>query len=271
MTSAAAYVGTARRTFSQALTHLLETSYSLLGSRRVLDLIAQDIQEVVDQFYPVPEHLHSGWMVFTGVKAVGAKARPGQSAADHQLVSLAWPVLLAEDLQALAAIPSGEVGKQARQTLLQRRVARIVEYGWQHAQGPVLLSLADLAAMLNLSTVQVSQLLQGARKATGKPLLTKGYYFDQGMRPTHKHEIIALYEAGLDEADIARQSHHQQTSVGRYIRDYNRVKLLVKSQVSIDRIVYLTDLQPNVVKAYLDMVYQHHPDLIPEEVSPAHI
>ena len=82
--------------------------------------------------------------------------------------------------------------------------------------------------MLNLSTVQVSQLLKAARQATGKPLLTKGYYFDQGMRPTHKHEIIALYEAGLDEADIARQSQHEPSSVGGYIRDYERVKLLLR-------------------------------------------
>ena len=65
------------------------------------------------------------------------------------------------------------------------------------------LTLADLAAMLNLSTVQVSLLLKEARKTTGKPLLTKGYYFDQGVRPTHKDQIIALYESGADEADIA--------------------------------------------------------------------
>lgn len=264
MTSRQAYAGTAQRTFAQAIVRLLETSYALLGSRRVLALIAHDVKELAEQFYPPPERLHSGWMVFTGVRASGHKARPGQSGADHELVTLAWPVLLAEDLQILATMPQGKAGKQTRQAWLQQRIARIVEYGWQHPQGPVLLTLADLGAMLNLTTVQVSQLLQAERKATGKPLLTKGYYFDQGMRPTHKHEIIALYEAGLDEADIARHTHHQPTSVGQYIRDYERVKLLLKNRNSIERIVYLTGMQPNVVKAYVGMVYQHHPDLAPE-------
>lgn len=267
--SSQAFVGTAQRTFAQAVVHLLESQYHLLGSRRVLELLAQDIQGLVDQFYPLPERLQSGWMVFTGVKADKRKAHPGQSAADHELVTLAWPVLLPEDLEAMAKAPPGRAGREARQALLRKRLARIVEYGRQHPQGPVALTLADLAVMLTLDTVQVSQLLQAARRETGKPLLTKGYYFDQGMRPTHKDQIIALYEAGLDEAEIARQSQHQATSVGQYIRDYERVKLLLKRQDSIERITYITRMQPNVVQAYVAMVYQYHPDLVSEQVSPA--
>lgn len=268
MSSSQAYVGTAKRTFSQALVHLLETSYGVLGSRRVLELLAGDVKTMVDRFFPTPDRLRPGWMVFTGVKATGPKARPGQSAADCELVTLAWPVLVTEDLQKLSQLPKGPAGQRARQDLLQRRVARIIEYGWQHPEGPVLLTLADLSAMLNLGTARVSALLKAARKATGKPLLTKGYYFDQGMRPTHKDQIIALYEAGLDEAEIARQSQHNLTSVGRYIKDYERVKRLLKEQCSIDRIAYFTDMLPSVVTAYVGMAYHYYPDLAPEEVSP---
>jgi hypothetical protein len=267
--SSQAYVGTAKRTFVQAFIHLLETSYRLLGSRRVLELLAEDVKTLAEQFFPAQERLRSGWMVFTGVKATGHKAHPGQSAANHELVTLAWPVLLSEDLQVLATMPTGQAGKQARQDLLQKRIARIVEYGWDHPRGPVLLTLADLSAMLNLGTVQVSQLLKAARQATGKPLLTKGYYFDQGMCPSHKGQIIALYEAGLDEADIARQSQHEPTSVGKYIRDYERVKLLLRNQTCPERISYLADMKPNVVNAYIDMVSQYHPDLVSEQMSPA--
>jgi hypothetical protein len=266
--SSQAYVGTAKRTFSQALVHLLETSYGVLGSRRVLELLAGDVKTMVDRFFPTPDRLRPGWMVFTGVKATGPKARPGQSAADRELVTLAWPVLVPEDLQKLAQLPKGPAGQQARQDLLQQRLARIIEYGRQHPEGPVLLTLADLSAMLNLSTARVSVLLKAARKATGKPLLTKGYYFDQGMRPTHKDQIIALYEAGLDEAEIAHQSQHDLTSVGRYIKDYERVKRLLKEQHSIERIAYFTDMLPNVVTAYVGMAYHYYPDLVPEEVSP---
>jgi hypothetical protein len=265
--SAQAYVGTAKRTFQEAVRHLLETDYGLLGSRRVLRLLAEDLQRLVEAFYPPPQRLSSGWMVFTGVKASGSKARPGQSASDHELVTLAWPVLLPEDLQALANLPQGKQSRQARRAWFQRRLVRLIEYGWQHPQGPVLLTLADLSAMLGLNTVQVSQLLSAARRTTGKPLLTKGYYFDQGMRPTHKSEIIALYEQGMDEADIARHTDHAPASVGKYIRDYERVKLLIAHQTPLQDIGPLLQLQPNVTKAYVELVQDYHPDLQPEEVS----
>lgn len=255
-----AYVGTTKRTFQQALLQLLEREYGLLGSRRVLELMAQDVQGLIDQFYPRPERLSSGWLVFTGTKASGAKAHPGQQGGDHELVTLAWPVLLPEDIENLTRLPDRQ---KNRQQWLQQRLVRLVEYGWHHPEGPVLLTLADLAVMLGLNTSQVSRLLRAARQSTGKALLTKGHYFDQGMRPTHKAEIIALYEQGWDEADIARQSGHTPSSVGRYLRDYERVKLLLKRGIPIEQISQLVDMQPGVVDAYVKLINQYHPDLIP--------
>lgn len=255
-----AYVGLSKRTFQQALVHLLENGYALIGSGRVLDLLADDVQQLVDQFYPQPQRLNSGWLVFTGTKANGHKAYPGDKATDYELVTLAWPVLTPEDRQYLATQPET---KATRQQWCQQRLIRLIEYGWQHPDGPVLLTVADLAAMMGLTTVQISQLLKQARQTTGKALLTKGYYFDQGMRPSHKTEIIALYEQGLDEAAIARRTQHAQTSVGRYIRDYERVKLLLKQNIPVEQMSQLIEMQPNVVNAYVKLLAQYHPDLTP--------
>ena len=258
--SSQAYVGLSQRTFQQALVHLLESDYSLLGSRRVLDLLAQDVQQLVDQFYPQPKRLSSGWLVFTGTKANGHKAYPGDQASDYELVTLAWPVLTSEDRQQLAHQPET---KQARQQWFQQRLIRIIEYGWHHPDGPVLLTVADLAAMLGMTTVQVSLLLQEARQTSGKSLPTKGYYFDQGRRPSHKDDIIALYEQGLDEAEIARRSQHAQTSVGRYIRDYERVQLLLKRGIPVEQMAQLIEMQPSVVNSYVKLACQYHPELTP--------
>jgi len=254
-----AYVGMTKRTFEQALIQMLESDYGLLGSRRVLELLAQDVQQLVERFHPTPQRLRSGWMVLTGTKATGPKAYPGQSAGDHQLVTLAWPVLLAEDVEQLARQADR---KETREQWFQQRLARIVEYGWNHPDGPVLLTLADLAAMVGLNTSKISQLLRQARQSSGKALLTKGHYFDQGMRPTHKVEIIDLYEQGLDETDIARQSAHALDSVGRYIRDYERVKLLLKRAIPVEQMSRLINMQPNVVDAYVKLAHKYHPDLI---------
>jgi hypothetical protein len=257
--SSQAYVGTADRTFRQALIHLLESQYGLLGSQRVLKLLAEDVQELAEKFYPAPEHLSAGWMIFTGTQATGAKAYPGARASDHKLITLAWPVLLPEDLEYLASHPDT---RPSRETWFQQRLVRIIEYGCDHPEGPVLLTLADLSAMLGLNTVQISKLLQRARQQTGRPLLTKGYYFDQGRRPSHKAEIIALYESGLDEVDIARRSAHAQQSVGRYIRDYERVMVLLQNGISADQIPQLSGMSPGVAKDYAKIVAEYHPDLV---------
>jgi len=120
--------------------------------------------------------------------------------------------------------------------------------------------------MLGLSYIQVGKFLQEARQETGKSLLTKGYYFDQGLKPTHKAEIIALYESGLDEAAIAVQSGHAQDSVGQYIRDYERIKLAVKHRMPIEQIPAMIAMQPSLTKAYLELIAQYHPNLLTESV-----
>jgi len=121
--------------------------------------------------------------------------------------------------------------------------------------------------MLGLTTVEVSILLKQARATTGKSLMTKGYYFDQGMRPTHKADIIALYETGKDESEIARQTSHAPKSVGKYIRDYERVKTLLSSGTSVHDVQTILQLQPAVVRAYMSLVELYHPDLLPEVLS----
>jgi hypothetical protein len=260
--SGQAYVGTAKRTFRAAMLNLLKNDYGLLGSDRVLNLLADDVQQLVNAFYPPGKRLGNGWMVFTGTKASGKKARPGQSATDHELVTLSWPVLLPEDIQDLLTRPPGAEPSKARRQWFQKRLVRIIEYGWHHPKGPVLLTQADLSAMLGLTPVQVCQFLTEARTTTDKPLMTKGYYFDQGMRPTHKAEIIALYESGQDEVDIARKTSHAPTSVGRYIRDYERIKMLMSHGTSVEDIRVVLQMQPNVVQAHMHLVQQYHPDLM---------
>jgi len=258
------YIGVLRRTFKEAVMHLLESDYGLIGSRRVIQLLAEDVQQLAHQFYPAPEHIASGWMVMTGTKAEGKKHGPNKTAGQYTLVTLAWPVLLFTDIEAFTQMPPGKAGREKRRQLLKERLVRLVTHGWNHPQGPVLLTLDDLSLMLGIGDVKVSLLLAEARTETGQPLLTKGYYFDSGVRPTHKAEIVALYEQGLDEAQVARRTNHAQTSVGRYLRDYERVKELLKHQTPAEQLPALLDMRPGVVRAYVKLVGQYHSQLVSE-------
>ena len=262
------YIGSSQRTFQQAVIRLLETEYGFLNSRRVIRMLAADVEHLADGFHPATACVSSGWMVLTGTKASGGKAHPGKSAGDYPLVTLSWPVLLPDDIETMIHMPTGRTGRQRMSELLKKRLQRIVEYGLNHPDGPVLLTCADLGLMLGRTNPQISNLLKDLRVETGKSLITKGYYFDQGMRPTHKAEIVTLYEQGMDEADIARHSNHAQSSVGRYLRDYERVKLLLQRNISVAQISPLTGLQPTVVDAYVKLTKQYHPDLLPNSDLP---
>lgn len=261
------YIGSLERTFKAAVMQVLETDYGLIGSRRVREMLAEDVQSLAQQFFPQPDHLSSGWMLLTGTKAEGKKHGPNKTAGQYTLVTIPWPVLLTEDVERLSQMPPGQAGKEGRQQLLKERLVRILEHGWHHPLGPVLLTLSDLALLVGSNTVQVSQLLTQARQETGKPLLTKGYYFDQGVQPTHKAEIVRLYEQGFDEADIARRTNHAQSSVGHYLRDYGRVKELLKLQTPCEEMPPLLDLRPSVVKAHLALLAQFHPHLVSDSTK----
>jgi hypothetical protein len=264
------YRGSTQRTFQYAARHLLETEYGFINSRRVIDMLVADMETLADEFRPQSACVHPGWMVFTGTKATGGKAHPGKSAGDYPLVTLSWPVLMPEDVTALTQLPPGPQKRHRRKALLKQRLQRILEYGLQHPNGPVLLTCTDLGLMLGRTNGQISRLLIELRQETGQPLPTKGYYFDQGIRPTHKAEIVALYEQGLDEADIARQSNHAQSSVGRYLRDYERVKLLLRHTIPVAQISSMSGLQPMVVHAYVKLIRQYHPNLLAEsELAPS--
>ena len=257
------YQGSSQRTFQYAARRLLEEQYGFINSRRVIDMLAADMEILADEFRPPAACVPPGWLVFTATKATGRKAFPGKSAGDYPLVTLAWPVLLTEDIVALAQIPTGSKGRQQRKALLKKRLQRIIEHGLHHPDGPVVLTCTDLGLMLGRTNGQISNLLNELRQETGQALPTKGYFFDQGVRPTHKAEIIALYEQGLDESDIARHSNHAQSSVGRYLRDYERVKLLLRHAIPVEQIALLSGLQPAVVDAYVNLVELYHPDLLP--------
>jgi len=257
------YRGSSQRTFQYAARRLLEKEYGFVNSRRVIEMLAADMEKLANEFRPQADCVPPGWLVFTATRATGRKAFPGNSAGDYPLVTLAWPVLLTEDIITLAQMPTGSKGRKQRKALLKQRLQRIIEHGLHQPDGPVVLTCTDLGLMLGRTNGQISNLLAELRQETGQALPTKGYFFDQGVRPSHKNEIIGLYEQGLDEVDIARHSNHAQSSVGRYLRDYERVKLLLRHAIPIEQIGLLSGLQPTVVNAYVKLVEQYQPDLLP--------
>jgi transposase len=124
-----------------------------------------------------------------------------------------------------------------------------------------LLTIAELSVILNKSYEVTRQYIRQWEEETGELLPMKGYRMDQGSRPTHKKEIVRLYEQGLEPPDVARETGHSLKAVERYLKDYERVKLLLKRGMAAEEISGLIGRGKRVVIEYVESARQYHPEL----------
>lgn len=95
----------------------------------------------------------------------------------------------------------------------------------------------------------------------GELLPLKGYKMDQGSRPTHKKEIVRLYEQGMEPPDVARETRHSVKSVERYLQDYERIKMLLKRELGAEEISSTIGRGRTVVLEYIEIAREYHPEL----------
>lgn len=261
------YASIQKRSFENALVHLLETDYGLIGGRRILQMLAEDVVKLVEEFYPPTQQAASGTLIWTCTANEGHKAEPGKRTEAYKSVTVRLPLVTNEDLQA-------RTGQKvsAQQTLAtakardQQRLVRLVKSAYD--QGG-LLTLAELSVLLNRSYEVVRGQVEAWQSDTGELLPLKGYHMDQGCRPTHKGQIIRLFEQGLEPPDIARETSHTLKSVERYLKDYERVKLLLKRGLEAAEISSMIGRGRTVVLEYIRIVQEYHPDLFPASAPPS--
>ncbi|MFZ5641536.1 MAG: DUF1670 domain-containing protein [Bacillota bacterium] len=79
---------------------------------------------------------------------------------------------------------------------------------------------------------------------------------------------MKLYEKKMAPPDIARQVNHSQEAVDRYIKDYERIKFLVRRGLDITEISHLTGRGKQVVKQHLEVIKRYHPELFESKIIP---
>lgn len=253
------YASIEKRTFESALLYLLETEYALLGGRRILQLLVEDVMNLMAEFYPPMEQLKSGDLVWTCTADEGKKAEPGKPTEEYKTVTIKLPCITRSDLRTRTEgkTPRGKTREKARERD-KRRLARMVKAA--EAQGG-LLTIAELSVILNKSYEVTRKYAREWEEETGELLPLKGYRMDQGSRPTHKKEIVRLYEEGREPPDIAHETGHSLKSVERYLKDYERVKLLLKRGMAVEEISSIIGRGKRVVLEYVKLARQYHPEL----------
>jgi transposase len=254
-----------KRTFESAMVHMLEREYGLIGGRRILRLLVEDTLVLMEEFYPPQERIGSGDLVWTCTADEGRKAEPGKPTEEYKTVTVKLPLVTAEDLRARTEkkVARSKTQATARERD-KRRLARIVKAA--EAQGG-LLTIAELSVILNKSYEVTRKYLREWEEETGELLPLKGYRMDQGSRPTHKREIVRLYEQGMEPPDIVHETRHSLNSVDRYLSDYERVKLLLKRGMESRLISSMIGRGERVVLEYVELTREYHPDLFTGEAG----
>jgi hypothetical protein len=253
------YASIEKRTFESALLHLLETEYGLLGGRRILQLLVEDVMGLMEEFYPSTEGVGSGTLIWTCTADEGKKAEPGKRTEEYKTATVRLPFVTRADLRTRTGQKTPRSKTQAvAKARDRRRMARMVKAA---AEQGGLLTIAELSVILNRSYEVTRQYVRQWEEETSELLPLKGYRMDQGSRPTHKKEIVRLYEQGLEPPDIARETGHSLKSVERYLKDHERVKLLLKRGTAVEEISGLIGRGKHVVLEYVELARQYHPDL----------
>lgn len=250
------YASIAKRSFASALIRLLAEEYRFLGGPRVMQMLVEDVENLIREFYPANEQSGSGSLIWTCTADEGKKAEAGKPTEEYKTVTIHLPLVTKDELDSRTHTGSDPYQREKNQ------VARLIRSA---AEQGGLLTLAELSVILGHSYAKVSRIVQEWQAETGEMLPLKGYRMDQGAKPTHKAEIVRLFEQGKEPPDIAYESGHSLKSVERYLKDYERVKMLLKSGNDTSTISALINRGKSVVLEYIKIAREYHPELFPDQ------
>ena len=247
-----------KRNFRSSVINLLENEYKILGSHKVLEMLAEDIENLHREYYPGKEQVGFGEIIFTTTKDDGQRQNYGKKTEDYASVTIALPLITKEDVERRIYFKKGDRNSNYRHRE-SRDIETMVRLLKSAKEQGGLLSGAELSVLMNRSLSSIRKYLDAYREKTGEILPLKGYVLDQGSLPTHKGIIVSLYEQGISPADIVLKTGHSQSAVDRYIKHYEQVKKLMMKGMNEIAIKEITGRSVKVVREYIKLYRDLNP------------
>ena len=146
-----------------------------------------------------------------------------------------------------------EQGKPSRE-IRKQIIARIMKEAYQ--QGGVL-STRDVALILSKDSAGISHERIQYETENQTVLPHPGVLHDMGSTITHKRMIVHKYVVEKKSTNIiALETNHSQRAVDHYVRDYNRVKILLDESKTLEFIHLATKIAKHVIKEYQKIYHQ---------------
>jgi hypothetical protein len=116
----------------------------------------------------------------------------------------------------------------------------------------VLLTQDDLALLLCCTDRTIRNDVRELRKMD-ITVPTRGQIKDIGKGVSHKAKIVEEYLKGYEYSEIRRKTHHSDSSIDRYIRDFLRVVYLTAKDENISKIRQVTRLSERLIQEYQEL------------------
>ncbi|GAG32988.1 unnamed protein product, partial [marine sediment metagenome] len=121
------YASIGRRDFPSAIEHLLETEFKLVGSHRVIRLIAEAVMDLHREFYPESRHLEPGTILWATTKAgEGAKVSWGKRTEDYGIQLVRLPLVTKAEIESRMQPGPGRDPRDNRRKQFHRDTATAV-------------------------------------------------------------------------------------------------------------------------------------------------
>ena len=153
------YESIKKRNFRTAIINLLENEYKILGSRKIIEMLADDLEDLHREYYPKQEQVGFGEIVFTTTKDDGQRQSYGKKTEDYGTTTVVLPLITKEDVERRIYFKKGD-----RNSNYKHREARDIETMVRllksAKQQGGLLSGAELSMIMNRSLGTITKYLK---------------------------------------------------------------------------------------------------------------
>lgn len=208
----------------------------------VAKAIVDDILKLVDEYYRDKDKIRPGEMVWM-VASKDEKHYRGKTHANTKKVPVVLSIVSEEDFTGYGK------GKRFRSI----REDRIIRWFFEaYDQGGTMTDL-DAGLITSQNETQISEVVRSYQDRTGDIVPTRGNVQDIGPGMTHKAKVIKLYLQNYLTPEIARITSHSKEAVDRYIRNFERVRMLSR-KFREEEIPVLARMSEPLVRQYLALI-----------------
>lgn len=240
-----------KKTFGSALSLFLQQQCPQLGGHLTRQVIVNNIQELVDEYYPANSHLRMGQVMWPAVDE-NEHASYGKTIEKTKLKPVFVDMIAPEDIEATL---QGEKQMKIR----QKATIRIFEQAKK--QGGVLTGV-DVATMMRLSPATISRYVRLWEKEHQVIVPRRGTVHDMGRSVTHKRQICyKMIVEGKSVAETARQTNHSPEAITRYVKDYKRVLSCLSKGLTPKETAFVVKVSEKLVYEYVNLIQENQLDI----------